>query len=60
MKLAPIRGFCLVLSIGTAVPAFAQGTLFGSSRNGELFAINVTTGAGTLVGVIDDGAFLGV
>lgn len=50
MKL--LRGLFFAVSMAAAGEAFAGGTFYGSGTNGELFTINIATGAGTLVGTL--------
>ncbi len=53
MKLDTARTLCLLVSIAVAGPAHAAGTFYGASPvTGELFTIDVNTGAGTLVAAL--------
>ncbi len=50
-----LLGTIVILLCASASASYAQGVLYGASKSGQLFTINLSTGAGTLVGKIPIG-----
>lgn len=47
-----LRSLFFAVSLAAAGEAFAGGTFYGSGTTGEVFTIDIATGAGTLVGTL--------
>ena len=50
-KSIPIIAVLLVI-VGSLPPAYSQGILYGSDRNGEIFTVNIGNGMGTSIGTL--------